>query len=57
MILPSQKECTRVLKELDGDPALTQWEADFIASNRNRRFAFTDAQREVIAKLIDKYEV
>ncbi len=56
MILPTQEQCRRVVEELDGDPALTQWEADFLASNRTRTF-FTDAQRDVIAKLLDKYDI
>ncbi len=56
MILPDQAKCRRVIQELDGDPALTQWEADFIASNRTRT-VFTDAQRQVIASLNDKYEI
>lgn len=56
MKLPSQERCAQVVKDLDGDPALTQWEADFIASNRDRTI-FTDPQRESIAKLEEKYEV
>ncbi len=56
MVLPSNEECRRVVKELDGDPALTQWEADFIASNRARDI-FSDRQREAVARLLDKYEV
>ncbi len=56
MTLPKQDECARVIRELDGDPALTQWEADFIASNRTRT-VFTDPQRESVAKLLDKYDV
>jgi len=55
MVLPDQAKCQRVVAELDGDPALTQWEADFLASNRQRS-TFTDAQREVIARLVEKYE-
>lgn len=55
MILPKDEECVRVLKELESDPALTQWESDFIDSNRWRD-RFTDAQREVIARLLEKYD-
>lgn len=56
MILPSDDECRRVLDELDGDPGLTEWEAEFIDSNVGR-MEFTDAQREVVAKLKRKFEV
>ena len=56
MTLPTHERCALIIKELDGDPELTQWEADFIASNRGR-LTFTDRQREVIASLNDKYEV
>lgn len=56
MILPSDKRCAQIVEELDGDPELTQWEADFISSNRNRT-AFTTAQKEVFVRLEEKYEV
>lgn len=56
MILPKQEQCVRVIEELDGDPELTQWEADFVASNRGRT-QFSDAQRAVIARLLEKYEI
>lgn len=56
MILPSDEECVRVMKELENDPALTQWESDFIDSNRGR-LRFSDAQKSVIAGLLDKYDV
>lgn len=56
MILPKDDRCIEVLKELDGDPSLTAWELNFIKSNRDRT-KFTDAQKEVIAKLDDKYEI
>lgn len=56
MTLPKQDQCARVIEELDGEPMLTQWEADFIASNRGRT-TFSDAQRAVIARLLEKYEI
>lgn len=56
MTLPSNERCVQVLKDLEGDPALTQWESDFIDSNRGRS-DFTDRQKEIIASFIDKYEV
>ncbi len=56
MILPKDEDCVRVVKELDGDPELTQWEADFIASNRGR-FLFTDKQKLVFTQLLEKYDV
>lgn len=56
MILPSDEECRRVLDELDGDPGLSKWEQGFIDSNNGRR-EFTDAQKEVVSRLQDKFEV
>lgn len=56
MILPSQELCQKAVQELDGDPSLTQWESDFVSSNRWRE-TFTDAQREVVANLLAKYEI
>ena len=56
MILPTHETCVRVLKELEDDPALTQWESDFIDSNRGR-MTFSDAQRDVVRELMEKYEV
>lgn len=56
MILPSNDECERVLKELEDEPSLTQWQADFVDSNRGRKF-FTDRQREIIAEFKEKFDV
>lgn len=56
MILPTDSECQRVITELDGDPGLTQWQSDFIDSNRDRKF-FTDRQKEVIAELMEQFEL
>lgn len=56
MILPSDIECRRTLDELEDEPNLTTWERDFIESNELRT-TFTDAQREVVAKFREKYDV
>lgn len=56
MILPTHEECRRILDELEDEPELTAWEAEFIESNSERTF-FTDSQRNVIAKFKEKYEV
>jgi hypothetical protein len=56
MILPSNEECVRILKELEDDPALTQWESDFIDGNRGRTH-FSDRQREIIADFAEKFDV
>ncbi len=56
MILPSHEECVRVIKELENDPGLTQWQSDFVDSNRGRQF-FTERQREIIAELKAKFEL
>lgn len=55
MTLPSNETCVHVIKKLDGEPMLTQWEDDFVKSNRART-TFSTAQREVIARLMEKYE-
>ena len=55
MTLPNNETCVRVLKELHDDPALTEWESDFIDSNLYRS-DFSSAQKEVIAKFMQKYE-
>ncbi len=56
MILPKDEECQRVMKELDGCPDCSTWELNFIRSNINRT-VFTPAQKEVVEKLLDKYDV
>jgi hypothetical protein len=53
--LPPNETCVRVLKELKDDPALTQWESDFIDSNLHRT-EFSSAQKEVIANFQIKYD-
>jgi hypothetical protein len=54
MILPTDDECRRVLDILEDDPELTEWEFDFIASNKGRT-EFTAGQKEVVARLKEKY--
>lgn len=56
MTLPSHERCRQIIKELAGDPGLSQWESDFVDSNQGR-MEFTDRQREIIAGLEEKYEV
>lgn len=56
MTLPSHERCAKILKDLEDEPSLSQWEADFIDSNRGRT-TFTDRQREIIAGFEEKYEV
>lgn len=55
MILPKNDQCRRVIQELKDDAALTEFEYEFITSNLHRT-EFTDKQREVIGKLMEKYE-
>ncbi len=55
MILPSNETCVRVIELLDGDPALTKWEDEFVRSNKGRT-EFSAAQKEVIYNLTEKYE-
>lgn len=56
MILSDDQKCRKVMDELAGDPELSQWESDFLDSNRGRP-VFTDKQKEVVARLVEKYEV
>jgi len=56
MTLPSNETCARVVRELDGDPELTEWESEFVHSNRART-EFTTAQKEVVSRLLEKYEL
>jgi hypothetical protein len=55
MILPTNEECCRIVIDLRGDIGLSQWERDFLESNRDRE-TFTDKQREVFADLKEKYD-
>ncbi len=55
MILLDDKECARIVKELEHEPNLTDWEASFIAGNVGREH-FTDKQREVFSKLAKKFQ-
>lgn len=56
MILPDDDECQRVMKSLDGEPNLTEWEMEFVESNLSR-LEFSDAQKLVIAKLKKRFDV
>jgi hypothetical protein len=56
MILPNDEDCQRIVAELEDDPGLTQWQSDFIDSNRNRKH-FTDLQKEVLAELREQFEL
>ena len=56
MIIPNDEECRRVLGELEGDPQLSQWQSDFIDSNR-WRVHFSDRQKEIIAEMMQQFEV
>lgn len=51
-------DCVIIVKKLDNDPKvdLRDWEADFVGQNlmRNR---FSEKQKEVLAKLVDKHHV
>lgn len=56
MTIPNDEECQRIIKELKDEPSLSQWEANFLDSNR-ARLHFTDRQKEIFAELLRKYEV
>lgn len=53
----SDADCVMAIKELDNPKHdLTDWEAEFVESNL-RRNTFSERQKEVIAKLIDKHHI
>lgn len=56
MILPNNERCAQVVELLKDDPALSEWERQFIGSNL-ARVQFSDPQKQVIARLLEKYEV
>lgn len=56
MIIPGHERCIEVIELLQDEPALTAWEREFIESNLGRPY-FSDLQKQVIARLIEKYEV
>jgi len=56
MIIPNDARCAEVIELLKDDPALSTWEREFIGSNLGR-LHFSDAQKQVIFRLIEKYEV
>lgn len=56
MTLPTHDQCRRVIEALRDEPALTEWEHSFVTSNEHRT-TFTDAQREAVVRLMEKYEI
>ena len=56
MILPTDEDCIRVLKELRDDPGLSEWQDEFVNSNIGR-LRFSDRQKEIIAELMEKFEL
>ena len=56
MILPSDDECRSVIEALSDEPSLTEWEQEFVESNIDRH-SFTPAQKESIARMMEKYDV
>lgn len=56
MILPTSERCKEVIAALQNEPALSDWEREFVKSNRDRNH-FSDYQKQVIAKLIEAFEV
>lgn len=56
LILPTDERCRQVLDQLADEPNVSSFDQDFIESNEFRQ-EFTAEQREVIARLIEKFEV
>lgn len=54
-LLPTNDQCKRVIDLLQNDPALTEWEEEFVDSNRGRS-EFSDKQKESVKRLMEKYE-
>lgn len=56
MIIPSNDQCRQAMKALEDEPNLSEWEYEFVTSNL-RRSEFSDRQKEVIARLMEKYDI
>lgn len=56
MTLPTNERCAEVIKALDGEPMLNSFEASFVKSNLTRT-EFSSAQKNVVAELLEKYEI
>lgn len=56
MTLPDNARCAEVMRELDGEPMLSEFENSFVKSNLTRT-EFSTKQKEVVARLLEKYEV
>jgi hypothetical protein len=56
MIIPSNDVCVAVIDQMLTEGFdLTEWEESFCESNCARK-EFTDRQKEIIAKFMDKYD-
>jgi hypothetical protein len=58
MILPNDDVCMRVIRILTEETdakEMTEWEYEFVTSNKGRT-SFSTKQREVISRLMEKYD-
>lgn len=56
MIIPNHDQCRQVMRDLADEPNLSEWEYEFVSSNVNRT-EFSDRQKEVVARLMEKYDL
>lgn len=56
MRLPNDAQCAAIMQEILDDPHdFTDWEREFAAFNAKRQ-GFTDAQKQSIARMVEKYD-
>ena len=56
MEIPDDTKCRKAMKAWANEPALTEWEAEFVESNQDRH-EFTAAQRSAIGRMLEKYDL
>ena len=56
MTLPTNERCRQVVRALKDEPELTLFEREFVSSNQDRAH-WSDGQKLVVARLIEKFEI
>lgn len=56
MRIPNDEQCQGIIKELTGEPSLTQYERNWLESNQLRT-QFTGPQKEWLRELVKRYDL
>lgn len=56
MTIPDDNKCRKAMLAWANEPSLTEWEAEFVESNQDR-LEFTPAQRSIIGRMLEKYDL